>query len=159
MYSILRSRIHLTCAFGLILGSIAGCGSTSDKWTAGRQPVYPVSGKVTYKGEVVAGANVLFFSEGKNLTARAMTDEDGQYELTTYEPRDGAVVGEHAVSIRKTVKEPVQRALDDDSDSTSGQTSRLKDLLPRVYASSGTTTLKANVAEGGSADMNFDLVD
>ena len=79
--------------------------------------------------------------------------------MTTYDPRDGAVVGEHAVSIRKTVKEPVQRAVDDDSDSSSGKTSRLKDLLPKVYATAGSTTLKANVAEGGSEDLNLELVD
>lgn len=160
MYSLLQSRSQVTRVLGLTLGSILGCGGGgSDKWVAARETVYPVSGIVTYKGEPVDGANVLFHSATKNLTAHAITDADGEYQMTTYEDDDGAVLGEHAVSVRKTVKEPVPSRLDDDSGSGSGETSRLQDLLPKVYASPGTTTLKVTVPEGGSTDTKLELMD
>jgi hypothetical protein len=112
MYSLLQSRSQVTCVLGLTLGSILGCGGGgSDKWVGAREPV--------------DGANVLFHSATKNLTAHAITDADGEYQMTTYEDDDGAVLGEHAVSVRKTVKEPVPSRLDDDSGS--GETSRRRD--------------------------------
>jgi hypothetical protein len=74
---------------------LAGCSGS------GRPALAPVRGTVTYKGKPVAGATVVFLCEGAPRLAVGMTDERGGYQLTTYEPNDGAMIGQHVVTIKK----------------------------------------------------------
>ena len=69
----------------------------------------PVSGKVTYGGEPVQHAHVSFFPQGipdapgetyTALLGKARTDEEGNIRnVTTLTKGDGAVVGNHVVTI------------------------------------------------------------
>lgn len=137
---------------------VIGCGSTDDQWVKKRETVYPVSGTITFEGEPLEGAVVMFRSTAKPLTAQAMTDEDGFYELRTYADRDGAVAGEHTVAVRKTQKVANQFALEeDDSGSSSGPSSRLQDLLPLEFAVPATSPLKATVKAEENTDVDFAL--
>ena len=87
------TRLRLFPAL-LILGGI-GCGS------ADRPPVYPVSGTILHKGKPVEGATVNFYAEGSPRVASDVTDAAGNFELTTYDTGDGAVAGEHVVTVSK----------------------------------------------------------
>jgi hypothetical protein len=72
-----------------------------------RKPVFPVKGKVTdADGKPIAGALVVFSRlktnpEDTNEVASALgtTDQNGEYNLTTYESDDGAPEGEYVVTI------------------------------------------------------------
>jgi hypothetical protein len=68
-----------------------------------RAPVFPVSGKVTYKGQPPVGATVVLHpvnSEGTNDVApTGAVKDDGTFAITSYEPGDGAPQGEYVATI------------------------------------------------------------
>ncbi|MEM9351713.1 MAG: hypothetical protein AAGA92_01755 [Planctomycetota bacterium] len=79
---------------------LAGCDS----------PPYdlaPAAGRVTVDGQPLTGAKVMFapatagssYKVGK--PAFGMLNEEGVFELSTYKPGDGAVVGDHWVTLYK----------------------------------------------------------
>ncbi len=82
----------------LALCALGGCG----------QPIYeltPVSGLVTIDGHPVTEAKVMFAPIAKGEKNEAgkpafgLLGADGRFVLTTYEDADGAIVGEHWVTI------------------------------------------------------------
>ena len=79
----------------------AGCGSKNP-------PVYAVKGKVTYPdGSPVQIGTVEFEPANEaiplkdRVNARALINEDGTYELTTFELYDGALPGPHRVIVQE----------------------------------------------------------
>ena len=71
----LRLREALWLWLSAALLAVGGCGSGSD--------LAPVSGTVTYKGQPVAGATVVFMGDGNTRPATAITAADGSYSLMT----------------------------------------------------------------------------
>jgi hypothetical protein len=65
-----------------------------------------VRGTVTYRGKPLAGASVTFMAQGAPRAAVGKTDEAGNFQLTTFEPGDGAVPGTHSVTVKKYTSEP-----------------------------------------------------
>lgn len=108
-----------------------GCGPS--------QPVpVPVRGRVTYEGHPVATGSVMFTSTNKTLpNARGRLQEDGSFQLTTFEPDDGAVPGEYKVTIRAFKTGP---GLD---------TSFAPPipLVPRQYTTAGTTPIVKTIEQ------------
>jgi hypothetical protein len=73
---------------------------------SGREPTYPVTGKVLYKGEgtpAVSGIYVVFEST-KDPYPRAMgkINTDGSFTLSTDRPDNGAIQGPHRICIQPT---------------------------------------------------------
>jgi hypothetical protein len=83
-----------------VLVSLSGCGGSSAP--KNREPVFPVKGKVTYKGQPVVGADIAYKSETVERSAFGRTNEDGEFELSTFGSNDGAVAGKHSVTIAKS---------------------------------------------------------
>lgn len=86
-----------------LLGMLAGaaclvCGGCSG---SDRPATAPVRGQVTFRGKPVAGATLSFLCDGAPRPAVGTTDAAGAYQLTTYEPNDGAVAGTHVVTVKK----------------------------------------------------------
>lgn len=79
---------------------LSGCGGGSSALGTA-----PVTGKVTYKGQPVAGATVTFVGEGDARSATAITREDGTYSLMTLDS-EGAVPGKYMVLVTKTEISP-----------------------------------------------------
>jgi hypothetical protein len=112
-----------------------------------------VTGTVTFNGNPVEGANVIFnpsTGSGQTLASQAVTGADGRFELKTHigagEFKIGIVPGQYDVTISK---------LD-----TSGISSTLgppKDLLPRIYRDPSTSGLKADVSADRENDFPFSL--
>jgi hypothetical protein len=78
--------------------SLSGCG--------GGPAMAPVKGRVMFNGKPVRQASVIFApiaSGEKDLQAgkpaTGLTDDDGNYTLSTYKLNDGARVGRHQVKI------------------------------------------------------------
>ena len=137
-----------------------------------RPKTVPVTGKVTYKGQAVAGAHVAFLGMGENATSSmGKTDAQGMFELTTFDAGDGAPVGNYQVTVSKIVnsqkaaaskapmsmEEAVKRAnpegpsKEDDGAGSS--------LLPEKYAQASTSQLNFTVEEGKKNDFPIELTD
>jgi hypothetical protein len=72
----------------------SACGSGTDR-------LYPVSGQVSYRGQPVAEALVVFHPlDGQpGPKPLAYTDAQGRFTLTTHQAADGARAGEYAVTV------------------------------------------------------------
>jgi hypothetical protein len=135
------------CRFAVLLPVLvltqAGCGRT-----------VAVKGVVTLDGKPVPGATVLFVPEagGDGRPASGLSDDAGQFRLTTYRPGDGAVPGTYRVVVTKT--EGMSTPPDPDHASkarfldhrkrSEGRRHR-KPTLPAVYGDPETTTLRCTV--------------
>lgn len=98
-------------SLGLLLSSVAlvalGCGSS--------KPV-PVTGRVLLDGKPLRDATVTITPErerpdkaGPGHVATGLTDADGVFEATTYQPGDGVVPGSYRVTIAvASLEKPVE---------------------------------------------------
>lgn len=139
------SKVKPFYVLGLLLcvNPLVGCGQVDD-----RPERYPASGTVMQGGQPVAGAAVSFVPKSSSGTsAFATTDDTGKFQLTTFDPGDGAIPGEYHVKVEKydTAEEAVPAA--DSSEGTSElddsaynpeeedeQAAAGKSLLPAKYA-------------------------
>ncbi len=145
-------RIHFTLLLMLAATSL-GCSSGETALLPGRSPTIPVHGKITLNGAPIEGATVMFFSEKLAITSYGKTDATGNYQLTTYEPGDGAPVGHYQVSVKKSQQTIVEPS-DHPAIPPKSQTSQ---LLPPQYSDYDSSQLKAVVAEGGNNAFQFNL--
>jgi hypothetical protein len=139
------------------LAAAAGCGS-------GRPELAPVSGRVTYGGKPVTSGRIHFWpQEGPKASGRI--GEDGTFELTTYEPGDGAVLGKHTVTIEATVVHesgPQPRSMEEeiemfgDPDAAPLEPARIEHLVPEKYSKRDTSGLEREVTRDGN-EFTFDL--
>lgn len=143
---------------------LCGCGSEG---RVGDQPVFTVTGTVTYKGEPVSGADVIFFPQGKEDSAFGRTDDKGVYRLTTFAANDGAIEGRHLVAIIKAppVAPPAKEADTESEEYVPPEIGKaatpppIKSEIPQKYASSDTSGLVAVVKPEGDNQIDFPLED
>jgi hypothetical protein len=109
---------------------------------------------VTLDGKPVAGATVLFMPDGQDGSrpATGFTSSDGTFQLTTFNPDDGALPGTYRVVIQKT-----EAAKDREAAERSAQKrakakiedrtlqKKRKPTLPAAYARFDTTPLRCTV--------------
>lgn len=96
-----KLRTASIALFPLAVGcAMLGCNRSDQPATN------PVRGTVTYRGQPLAGAAVTFMAEGASRAAVGKTDGAGSFQLTTYEPNDGAVAGTHVVTVKKYDSDP-----------------------------------------------------
>ncbi|MBN2295933.1 MAG: hypothetical protein JXM70_26110 [Pirellulales bacterium] len=83
----------------LLVPLYCACGS-------GRPETYTTKGKVVFPdGSPLSGGSIMFQSTGqgeKVYNARGLIGPDGTFEMTTFEPNDGAVAGKHIVMVRES---------------------------------------------------------
>jgi len=133
-----------------------------------------VTGTVTYKGKAVNGAMVTFqLGEGKE-NAIGTTDSNGQYELSMFQPKDGAIPGQYRVAVSKlpptevastpSTPPPGQLASGDLSESyapptqsSSASKSKAKSEIPDLYANDQASGLLATVSAAGPNKFDFEL--
>ena len=108
----------------------------------------PAEGVVTYQGAPLVDAGVLF-KPAHGPSAMGVTDAQGRFTLTTAN-FDGALIGEHQVSITKAetiMKQVVGNPF---------PVYQIKPLIPKKYFSFSTSQLKATVADDDN-EFKFDL--
>jgi len=95
-----RIWIHVTLGLA-ILGGSAGCGRTN---------LVKVNGVVTLDGKPLSMATITFNPiGGAGRSASGLSDEDGNFQLTTLSTDDGAAPGEYKVTVAKEqAAEPVE---------------------------------------------------
>jgi hypothetical protein len=113
-------------------------------------PTYAVCGQILVEGQPAAGAEVVFHPEQTErgaLRPRAVTDEQGRFELSTFQARDGAPAGRYQVTVSWK------------SESTGKQEDRdlAKDRLPSRYLSPAASKLAAEVQPGANELPPFSL--
>ncbi len=141
----------------LVVG-VWGCGNG-----ATRQDTVPVTGLVTYNGEPVEGATVVFgAASGQDRPATGTTDGSGRFTLTTYERGDGAIAGEFTVAISKT--ETVGGMTEDEEHAAIEAGEEIKpaetvDHLPERYKDGTQSGLTADVEAGQENHFEFELTD
>ena len=140
---------------GLVCVGLVGCGGS------GGPSLTAVKGKVTYKGQALAGASVNFMPE-KGNPAVGVTDTNGEFTLTTG-GRPGAEQGKHRVGISKMSSTGgVANPTPDDMAKmmAEGKMPVTKNEIPAKYAAPPTSGLEATVtADAGKNVFTFDLKD
>jgi hypothetical protein len=104
-----------------------------------QEAVYPLRGQVLLAGQPLAEAVVVLHradGQGRNLTAR--TDAEGRFEVTTYQPGDGAPIGDYVATVE--FRELVQEG---DEPMRNG-----RNLLPERYANPSTSGIVCAVHAG-----------
>jgi hypothetical protein len=147
----------------LVLGAVSlfvlGCGGKD-----GRPVLAKVSGTIQYKGKPLAGASISFLPQQAGIrSALGVTDEQGHYRLWTYDPDDGAPVGQHQVTI--SLRGPGQKLKLDPSVQTKygaayyeqlGEVGPL--LIPAKYVDPKTSGFTAEVVAKRNNVFDFELV-
>ncbi len=156
------THIALLC-FPLML---AGCGGGAEG--ENEVPVYPVSGTVTMFGSPLANATVAFApesTESKLPTAVGTTDQQGHFELTTYEFGDGAAEGKYKVVIAKSSAASTSATTTNSeghevSTVTHGggaKAASTAGLVPAQYTNSNDTPFTAEVKSSGDNNFPFEI--
>ncbi|MFO1002875.1 MAG: carboxypeptidase-like regulatory domain-containing protein [Planctomycetaceae bacterium] len=136
----------------------SGCGGASDAPT-----LYRVSGIVTYKGQNVPGAKVMFMGDGTKPPAVGITNEDGKYSLSSL-AGTGAVAGRHVVAVIKESEpdptEKVNMSMEEAAAAAQKpeKSSKPTSLIPAKYADPQTSGLEFEVTSGTN-DFPIDLKD
>jgi hypothetical protein len=139
--------------------ALALCGCST---RPARPPTYPVSGSVTFKGQPVEAARVVFVPSTAGLEAASgVTDAEGKYQLTTFVAGDGAQAGEYRVKVSKydtkkattdekkaymTFEEEQKRVFTGDE----LPTPPAKNLLPKKFESDATSGITHTVTKGST---------
>jgi len=143
------------------MGLVACLGCGDDTGLAKR---YPVSGKVTYKGEPVEKGRISFVPTTPDGRPAAGQIENGRYSLTTLAPDDGAIPGKYKVTVlAQEIDTSEMKAI-----AKGGQfhhdkaflkaTKTAKALVPSKYSLAETSGLEREV-KAQSNSLDFDLTD
>lgn len=136
MPSCRNSRV-LVLVLALLLGAGAGCSSK-------RANLAPVKGAVTYRGDPLPNALVVFMPETPDMMpATGLTDSQGHFELTTFVQGDGASLGKHRVTV--TARAPEKVNPDNPFSAVPGPP-----LIPTRYFNPETSGLTAEVKAGAN---------
>ena len=127
----MRSVMRLAAL--IVLVGVLGCGPS-------HPDAIPVTVTITHSGKPVKGATVNFISaEGSTRMAYGKTDAQGKCQLSTYGENDGAVEGEHKVSVVKNVKNP-------EFSEEEPNVPRMINVLPKIYEDFNKSKLLASVS-------------
>jgi hypothetical protein len=127
-----QRRLLLAClALGALL--LAGCGD-------GRPKRVPVSGRVLIDGRPLKVGFVQVVPQG-NRPANSALDDEGRFNLSTFEENDGCVLGKHRVAVigNKSISPTA-----------------LRWFAPKKYMSAATSGLMIEV-NGPRDDVEIDL--
>jgi hypothetical protein len=135
----LRTRYARKLAWCLGALLCTSCGN-------GRVPVYPVTGKVLMGGKPLPRATLVFHPTGDSpLHPVGTVDDDGSFQLTTYDQGDGAPAGKYQV----TVEWRRLATINDDRPPANS--------LPARYARPDSSGLLATIAPGENVLPPFEL--
>lgn len=99
----MQSRSCLCCCLALLTAAttfvLSGCGGDEPF----RKETFPVTGQVFVDGKPASGVKVTLYDvkgvDKEHPTfSSGMTDDEGKFEISTYEAADGVPVGEYVVT-------------------------------------------------------------
>ena len=125
-----RRTLSNLVLLALIILLSSGCGDSGPE-------LAPVSGTVLLDGKPVEGASVTFMPAAGGRPATGTTNASGEFQLTTFKEQDGALVGDHSVTIT-LVKRLYWEGMTTDQE-------KVKWLIPKRYGRVETSELHATV--------------
>jgi hypothetical protein len=145
----LSAKIAVISALFVLLSVVSACKKSSVK-------LYPVKGKVLFKGQPAEGAQVVFRPAGEAAGTGAQSStppsnpfadvkSDGTFTLRTEPYGEGAPAGEYVVMISWYTRTDPEDPLSS------------KSKLPAKYADPTNPIIKATVKEGDNDLQPFDL--
>jgi hypothetical protein len=161
LYSV--GRLCLVVVGSLVL---AGCGGGGE---AKRIAVFKVTGTVTLQGNPLAQAVVTFSpKEGQPIpVAFGMTNEKGEFTLTTYTTGDGAAAGSYGVVVSKAVSSGATTGAAHSADPAVLAKAQLGhdasvspatgSVVPAVYSDATQTPLNAKVDPSAENKFTFEI--
>ncbi len=144
--------LHALLSFAAVLP--LGCGDAD---------IIRCGGLVTLDGKPLGKAAVMFSPVDGRRPATGKTDEEGRFKLTTFKAEDGALPGEHKVTVTAIVP-VIPRSMSGSAaggepegfvDDGSNQP-EIKWFAPQKYSRRETSGLSATVG-GGQDDFTFEL--
>lgn len=118
---------------------LAGCGTAT----------VPAGGTVTYKGQPITDASVIFTPASGGEMAQGRTDAQGKFSLGTKARGDGAMPGDYNVSVVPNLPTPAEG---DYSEAPPPP-------FPQIYLDPSTSGLKAQVKGGSDNSFALELKD
>jgi hypothetical protein len=115
----------------LLMIAAATCLTLSGCTGSDRPAIAPVRGQVTLDGKPIAGATVVFLCQGAPRPAVGITDSSGNFQLTTFEQNDGAVVGTHVVAVKKSASLSEEAVPTNESDAELDSAKEIDDAVKR----------------------------
>jgi hypothetical protein len=158
--------MRLFLSLTLTVSVLAGCGGGGP--APNREPVYPISGVVTYKGKAVASADVTFVCTEKDRSAFGRTDAEGRFKLSTFSSNDGAVAGKHVIMVTKVEPQAPTTPVADISTNdyqppklgASTDPVKPKNQIPAKYADAKSSDVFVVVnADGANDEVKVELKD
>ncbi|MEX1042179.1 MAG: carboxypeptidase-like regulatory domain-containing protein [Pirellulaceae bacterium] len=161
----MRSTLISTVGIAfLFLTTLTGCGSSNELGTVA------AGGTVRYQGEPLAGATVTFIPQSGQRPAVGLTDESGNFQVTTLTTRDGALPGPYKVTVTKTDEAVAPKNMQEMSveEMRAYESEMMKGppvskdpthLLPVKYKSADTTPFTCEVEAAGGNKFEFELTD
>lgn len=157
-----RSTFHSSQLIKLLclLALIGGCNHNS------RLDVAQVKGRVTYRGQGVSKATVVFIpsddavEKAKKMRPYAYADNDGNFEIGTYKEGDGAPPGKYRVIILVAGTAPATGGKDrpaGEPEPTPGKTLSIPPTLNQKYSTPETSGLQVTVENGENNLPPFEL--
>ncbi|QDT93086.1 carboxypeptidase-like regulatory domain-containing protein [Gimesia algae] len=119
----------------------SGCGGGLDE---DLPETVAVSGVVTYQGKPVTDASIMFYPMQGRKPATGRSDTEGKFTLRTFEENDGAIPGEHQVTVNAYESTP--------------EGVSMKSAIPIKYSSPTTSPLKITVTET-NPEIKLELID
>lgn len=168
------SRLWALPSCGLLVVALSGCGDTAK---VSHPDVSPASGTVTYNGNPVGGATVVFTSSEsttKGWGCSAVTDAQGKFEMMTIfvagSSVKGVVPGDYDVTVTK--KEAPKPLSDAEEAKKAAEIIEakgrgtykeeppvIKSLVPEKYGAAATSELKVKVEKAGNKNIELKLAD
>ena len=160
-----RQAFYLLC---LLLASqfSVGCGKDGPA-------IAPVKGLVTVNGKPIEGVQVSFSIKNASRVSVGVTNEKGEFELTTLNTNDGAFAGENLVAIQQMSKDTasVVPGMDpeamklgktdfkgpEQSMEKSNKAKSQNATIPPMYGNPEKSGLKRTVVLGEKNEFSFDL--
>jgi hypothetical protein len=148
-------------AIAISTGVCFACSQPS----GGHPPVYPVNGKVLYKGQPIAGGFVIYELEGADakgspadpgggpLRATGRIEPDGRFRLMAFSGVEGVPEGHYTVGISSRPQRTENGVLGSAGAVKKGD----PDVLRGRYADPRTSGLRAEVVKDGANAPTFDL--
>jgi hypothetical protein len=122
---------------------LAGCNQ--------HPPTAPVKGVVTYRGKPLTHGSIMFQPDA-GPPGRSVIGPDGTFELWTFEPGDGALLGRHRVRV-------VSFDESEKGDAMQEETTTGGSLIPPWYGYIQSSGLEYEVVEKGEGEWNtFEIV-
>jgi len=153
---------------GLVISMATGCSGDP----AYGPPLAPVFGTVTLDGRPLEGATIVFMPKGDGTMSMAVSDPAGKYVMRTGSGREGAVVGEHNVTVQLAIGPPPAPVtpVDDGlapalpNEIPGGAAAAVKKpaakttfVVPEKYGKAETSGLGTTVPDGGLKDYEIKL--